>query len=239
MSSSSSPATVPRRRSRRPPRRGARARARARAGRAGRRPRADGRRARRSVAPSRMVMTGSSIARQAAWAGGIRTPARASASAGSQRRGHGKRPNRRQSSSEPGGNARNGAAGDADGVGNGLRRRTGCRARRAARGPACAEAGHGDEEVEQRPHAPSRRPSRCAWPPPRGPSSRSRRRTRRARRRPRRRRPMPPSRRIVEAGLGRRRMARGDPGRLAPRLHGVRTLVDAHRLPRQLLAFCR
>ena len=50
------------------------------------------RRARRSRAPSRIVITGASISRQAAWAAGIATPSRARRSAGSTSRGQGSDP---------------------------------------------------------------------------------------------------------------------------------------------------
>ena len=195
----------------------ARLRAAARPPAAARRP------ARRSRAPSFIVITGSSIARQAACAGGNSTPSRASRSAGSTRRGQGSRPCSACSAPSPAGNPGTPKEAIADRVVDELGAERHLELEQL--GPASrlgAEARHRDEAVEV-PRAPGRlRRSGSRARRRAARSSPSRRRTTRGRRRPRRR---PPTRRRRGSRLPPRRW-RGVPAAIAARIDGILTAVN-------------
>ena len=173
----------------------ARARVRGPGCRARRRLRAACRRARRSRAPSFIVITGASIARQDACAGGIGTPRARAAAPARRGRAHGRRPKRASRALEPGRDAGHGARGEADRVVHELLAERHLeldesRRRRARRARAPRRSSRGSRAAR----AP--RPSRSRGRRRAGRSSPSRPRTRRGRRRPRRPPPSRPSARI-------------------------------------------
>ena len=147
-------------------------------------------------APSRIVITGSSIRRHAAWAGGIATPSRARRSAGSTRPAPRQAAVRAPELAEPGRHAGHRARRRADGVVHELGAERHLRGRAAParvawrRFPAMRRSSRGCARSRSRRRDRSRGRRRA------GRSSPSRRRTTRGPLRRRHRRPEPPSARI-------------------------------------------
>ena len=185
--------------------------------------------ARTSARPSRIVITGSSIARHAACAAGIGTPSRASRRAGAQTSAHGSRPCSSPERVEPGRDAGDGAGRRPDRVVDELLAELHVQLEEIA--PAAAR--NRAEAVQVARAAGSRRPSRSRARRRGDPSSRSPRRRTRGRRRRRRRQPIRRSRgsRPRRQPFG---VAGGDGG-----VHGAS--LDARRRaePSGLLPFCR